>query len=250
MCGDINLREIVQNKDKEHHGLREKWFIIESSLNAIVNVYDKTSRLMSLGTDMKYRKEALKQIISHNKIILDAGAGTGLMADALFKINNKACNLLIELDALPSMIRFSKVRFKKRHDVQYVVGVFEYLPFKKDSIDLTMCGFSFRNAVNMKMAIKEIQRILKNKGHLIILDMGKPDFLLLKIVFMIYWAIIPVITIALIDTRYIKHYTKLLITYIRYPSQNKMNIMLKQFFNNVTHYFKALGGISIFISEK
>jgi len=238
-------------ENKECHGLQDKWFVVESSLNAIVNVYDKTSHLMSLGTDMKYRKDSLKQISKlDNKIVLDAGAGTGLMAHSLFEISNNACDLLIEFDALTSMIRFSKIRFKRKPNVQYVVGVFEYLPFKKDSIDLTMCGFSFRDAVNMKMAAKEFYRVLKKKGYLIILDMGKPDFLLLKVIFMIYWAIIPVMVTALIDVHYAKHYAKLLMTYIKYPTKNKMINILRQFFNNVTHYFRAFGGVSIFISEK
>lgn|GEM_PF-549618 len=245
------MKKTTLEKNNECHGLQDKWFIVESSLNAIVNVYDKTSHLMSLGTDMKYRKDSLKQISKiNNKIILDAGAGTGLMAHSLFEINSNTCDLLIEFDALTSMLRFSKIRFKRKPNVQYVAGVFEYLPFKKNSIDLTMCGFSFRDAVNMKMATKEFYRTLKKKGYLIILDMGKPDFILLKIIFMIYWAIIPVMITALIDINYAKHYTKLLMTYIKYPTKNKMISMLKQFFNNVIHYFRAFGGVSIFISEK
>lgn len=237
--------------NEEHHGLKDKWFMIESSLNAIPNIYDKTSHLMSLGTDVKYRKESLKNVIRPNTgIVLDAGAGTGLMTSALFEIDDKSHDLIIEFDASTSMIKFSKMRFKKRPDVQFVIGIFEYLPFKNNSINLTMCGFSLRDAINMRMAIKEIHRILKNNGYLVVLDMGKPKFLLLRIAFMIYWTIIPVFTTSLINISYVKHYTKLLITYLRYPTKDKMLHLFEQFFNDVNHHFKAFGGVSIFIAKK
>ncbi|MEM3833691.1 MAG: class I SAM-dependent methyltransferase [Thermoprotei archaeon] len=237
--------------NEECHGLKDKWFMVESSLNAIPNIYDKTSRLMSLGTDAMYRKESLKNIIRPStEIVLDAGSGTGLMTSALLEISTRLHDLIIEFDASRSMMKLSKMRFKRRPDIQFVIGVFEYLPFKDCSIDLAMCGFSLRDAINMKMAVKEVSRVLKNNGYFVILDMGKPSFPLLKIVFAIYWTIIPVLVVALIDVNYVKHYSKLLFTYLRYPTKDKMLHLLKQFFNNVNHYFKALGGVSIFILRK
>ncbi len=237
--------------NEECHGLKDRWFIVESSLNAIPNVYDKTSRLMSLGTDTKYRKESLRNVIrSGAKIVLDAGSGTGLMTNALLEISTKFHDFIIEFDASKSMMKFSKARFKKRPDVQFVVGIFEYLPFKDGSINLTMCGFSLRDAINMKMAVKEVSRVLKDNGCFVVLDMGKPSFPLLKIVFAMYWTIIPVLTVALIDVSYVKHYSKLLLKYLRYPTKDKMLHLFKQFFNDVKHYFKAFGGVSIFILRK
>ena len=53
--------------------------------------------------------------------------------------------------------------------------VFEYMPFREGIFDAVLCGYSLRDSIHLQQAIKEMHRVLKVRGRLIIIDLGKPD---------------------------------------------------------------------------
>ena len=54
-------------------------------------------------------------------------------------------------------------------------GVFEHIPFRDEEFDAVLCGYSLRDAINLRIAISEIHRVLKKDGRFVIVDLGKPD---------------------------------------------------------------------------
>ena len=54
------------------------------------------------------------------------------------------------------------------------------MPFQHNAFDVVMCGYSLRDAIELKQAIAEMHRVLKQGGRLIIVDLGKPDNAVLR----------------------------------------------------------------------
>ena len=68
----------------------------------------------------------------------------------------------------------NKSKMKKIDNIEYVHGYAESLPFKDNSIDIVTISFGMRNFNNYEDALKEINRILKPKGTLAILEFCRP----------------------------------------------------------------------------
>jgi len=99
----------------------------------------------------------LARLIDVNSVkrILDVGCGNGLLLDELKIFFPEA--MVIGLDSSKEMLT---VRDQTN---QVVVGRSEFLPFKDNSFDLVTCMYSLHE-FRIKKAIKEIHRILKDKG--------------------------------------------------------------------------------------
>ena len=75
-------------------------------------------------------------------------------------------------------------------------GVFEHIPFRDGEFDAVLCGYSLRDAINLRIAISEIHRVLKNGGRFVIVDLGKPDKALVRFGVSLYLrAILPILAL-------------------------------------------------------
>lgn len=153
-------------------GLGSSWHEIIDVLRAIIPVYDRVNRAISLGKDAEFRERGIHARIKKGNLILDAGSGYGNMSkEALRQCNNELH--IAMLDPIPEMLIRAKTEFNIKDLL--VSGVFEYLPFSDNTFDAVMCGYSFRDAISMRSTIAEFHRVLQDNGRLIIVDIGKPD---------------------------------------------------------------------------
>ena len=136
------------------------WKQVISSLRDIIPVYDKVNRVISLGKDELYRYEGLRGNVKSGDLILDAGSGFGNMSLATFKITDDKVNIVI-YDPIFEMLQSSRQRLIVELRSS---GIFEQMPFKDNTFDVVMCGYSLRDAINLEIAISEIYRILKKNG--------------------------------------------------------------------------------------
>ena len=105
-----------------------------------------------------------------NSSILDVGSGTGILIEQL--VSNK--NLRIYgLDLSPEMVRISKEKFKKNKNVTIALGSAVKMPFKNNSFDYVTCSHSFHHHPSSLQSLKEMYRVLKHHGKIIILDASK-----------------------------------------------------------------------------
>lgn len=148
------------------------WSEVIEVLRAIVPVYDKVNRVISLGKDEQYRQHAVRGRVMPGDVILDAGSGFGNMSRvALAEARGDA--QLVLYDPIPEMLANVKSVFAARPSLSS--GIFEHMPFRDNTFDAVMCGYSLRDAIDLKQAISEMHRVLKPGGRLIIVDLGKPD---------------------------------------------------------------------------
>jgi demethylmenaquinone methyltransferase/2-methoxy-6-polyprenyl-1,4-benzoquinol methylase len=150
-------------------------------------------------------------------------------------------------DPILDMLTNAKKFFS--HDMlQYVTsGVFEYLPFQSNVFDVVMYGYSLRDSIELKQAIAEAYRVLKLGGRIIIVDIGKPDNLIIRAGVSFYLKyILKVLAFAAAGKSGLKFKT-LYGTYIRWPRNSELNALLCEKFSSVK-FDKAMMGGAIIVS--
>lgn len=223
------------------------WKQVISTLRDIIPVYDKVNRVISLGKDELYRYEGINGNIKSGDLVLDAGSGFGNMSLTTFKITTAAEVKIVIYDPIFEMLQSSRQRLV----VELLSsGIFEHMPFKDNTFDVVMCGYSLRDAINLEIAVSEIHRILKKNGRFLIVDLGKPDNRLIRLGVSIYLKYIIKIFAYIIARQTGLKFQTLYGTFIKWPQNNTLNLLLKKQFSEVDFKTKLMGGSIIVSSTK
>ncbi len=114
-----------------------------------------------------WRRETLSNLPSNGKI-LEIGAGTGLNF-SIYPQNQKnvtASEISIE------MLQFAKTR---SNEINLVQADAEELPFNEDSFDAAVATLVFCSIPKPEKAFAELQRVLKAKGRIVLLEHVRPN---------------------------------------------------------------------------
>jgi ubiquinone/menaquinone biosynthesis C-methylase UbiE len=107
------------------------------------------------------------------KTLLDVGCGNGIF---LSMVLNKFDVEVSGIDISPGMIEKSKELLDSRADLK--VGDSEHLPWNDGSFDVVTCSASFHHYPNPELVLKEMRRVLRPDGILMIADPFTSDELL------------------------------------------------------------------------
>ncbi len=228
-------------------GLGSYWGEVIEVLRQIIPIYDKVNSYISLGKDVEHRNRGIKGRVHQGDLILDAGSGFGNMSKTAEKICDG--NIKITLyDPLVPMLKNTSTFFEKMPDMS--CGVFEHIPFREGQFDAVLCGYSLRDAINLRIAISEIHRVLKQGGRFIIVDLGKPDHPVLRAGVSFYLRVIlPIIAFAAGGKLGLKFAT-LYGTYKRWPQNKKLRAILLEKFARVEFEEDLMGGAIIVAAYK
>ncbi|MFB5610432.1 MAG: class I SAM-dependent methyltransferase [Nitrosopumilaceae archaeon] len=228
-------------------GLGSYWGEVIDVLRDIIPVYDKVNSAISLGKDVEHRNRGISGRVLPGNRILDAGSGFGNMS----KTASELCdgNVSITLyDPLVPMLKNTSRLFDKAPDLSS--GVFEHIPFKDDQFDAVLCGYSLRDAINLRIAISEVHRVLKKGGRFVIVDLGKPDSAIVRLGVSFYLRLIlPIVAFAAGGKLGLKFGT-LYGTYKRWPQNKKLESLLKEKFSKVEFDKDLMGGAIIVAAYK
>ncbi|MFO0945353.1 MAG: class I SAM-dependent methyltransferase [Planctomycetota bacterium] len=107
--------------------------------------------------------------IRPNARILDVGCGTGLFARRLAE--NFPHASVVGLDLSEGMLNKAAVNCAEVADrVELVKGDSENLPFNDGTFDLVTCIHSFHHYPNQEKVVREMYRVLKPDGQVMIID--------------------------------------------------------------------------------
>ena len=105
--------------------------------------------------------------------VLDIAGGTGDLAQA-FARKVGSSGLVVHTDINTSMLRVGRDRLLDAGLVLPTVACdAEKLPFARDSFDRVSVGFGLRNMTHKDAALKEMNRVLKPRGKLLVLEFSK-----------------------------------------------------------------------------
>jgi demethylmenaquinone methyltransferase/2-methoxy-6-polyprenyl-1,4-benzoquinol methylase len=223
-------------------GLGSYWGEVLDVLREIIPVYDKVNSYISLGKDKEHRIRGIKGRVKSGDLILDAGSGFGNMSKTAVDVTEGKIHITL-YDPLVPMLQQTSKFFDEKPNL--ASGVFEHIPFKDEEFDAVLCGYSLRDAINLRIAISEIHRVLKKEGKVVIVDLGKPDETILRLGVSFYLrAILPIIAL-IAGGRLGLKFAKLYGTYKRWPQNKKLEALLLEKFSRVEFEKDLMGGAII-----
>lgn len=161
------------NKD-----LTNKQENIVNMFDNIAKNYDIANRILSLGVDTRWRKEACLKAIKllqnkpeSNLQIVDVACGTGDMILNWLKYTMNAN--ITGIDPSTNMLKIAKEKLPK--EISLIKGEAKLLEIPDGSIDLLSIAYGLRNVVELDSALGEFTRVLKSGGVLVILEFTKKD---------------------------------------------------------------------------
>ncbi|HVX02668.1 MAG TPA: class I SAM-dependent methyltransferase [Nitrososphaera sp.] len=210
------------------------WPEVIEVLRSIVPVYNKVNRVISLGKDEEYRNHAIKGRVMPGNRVLDAGSGFGNMSRvALAEAGGEA--RVVMYDPLPEMLANTRTFFAGTADSSPSLssGIFEHMPFRDGTFDAVLCGYSLRDAIDLKKAIAETHRVLVPGGRLVIVDLGKPDGVFKRWMVATYLKHLLGISAYMVAGRAGLKFTTLYGTFVRWPKNSELEAMLAEKFSRV-----------------
>lgn len=116
-------------------------------------------------------------MVKEGELAADIGAGTGFVTEGLLQNGLK----VIAVDRSGEMLDQMKEKFKGFEDVDYRQGEAENLPIGNDTVDYAMANMYLHHIDDPLAAIKEMVRILKPGGKLVITDLDEHNYEFLKV---------------------------------------------------------------------
>jgi demethylmenaquinone methyltransferase/2-methoxy-6-polyprenyl-1,4-benzoquinol methylase len=160
--------------------------------SGIYKRYDLINRIFTFGNDQKWRKITAEICLeSKPDRVLDLCCGTGDLTFCIYKKSRGNIELTgcdFNLNMLGKAER--KAKKKKFKDINFIHGEAAELPFSDYWFDCITIGFGIRNLTfeNPKSLnhLKEINRVLKNNGRLIILESSIPENKVVRFFYNVY----------------------------------------------------------------
>ena len=163
----FGFKEVDVNKKAEHVG---------DVFHSVAEEYDLMNDAMSFGMHRLWKKMLIElSELSEGSMALDIASGT---ADIPRLINKKFKSVSMHVtDINASMLALGKDRAINEnffHNCSFALASGESLPYQNQTFDLVTVGFGLRNFTDKERGLKEMRRVLKPNGVLLILEFSKP----------------------------------------------------------------------------
>jgi demethylmenaquinone methyltransferase/2-methoxy-6-polyprenyl-1,4-benzoquinol methylase len=146
-----------------------KGAMVRELFSRVAHRYDFANHLLSGGLDFLWRKAVVQMVKPWKPArILDVAAGSGDLSLALQKAFPLAEVIATDFCA-PMLDRAGEKGVQNR-----VLADAMDLPFPDDSFDLVTVAFGLRNMESWERALREMRRVIRPGGHLLILDFSTP----------------------------------------------------------------------------
>lgn len=218
----------------------------------IARSYDFLNHFLSFGIDIYWRQKFLPALPKTDQILaLDLATGTGDVPLVLVK--DKRVRKVIGIDRSKGMVEIGKQKIIKKkldHKIKLDIGDGVKVPFKDKKFDVVTISFGIRNFSDHKESLKNIYRVLKPKGKVLIMEFSLPKNKLMRALYFFYFRnILPKIGNLL--SGHGDAYTYLNKTVEDFPYGVEFsNHLMEAGFKNVSHKSYTFGIATLYQGEK
>ena len=153
---------------------------VASMFDGVAKRYDLTNDLLSLGQTRLWRKAVVAAVNPQpGEKILDLAAGTGTSTQPFFEAGADP----VACDFSSGMIEVGKTRFP---NLTFVQGDALALPFADNTFDAATISFGLRNVNDVDLALREMFRVTKPGGRLVICEFSTPTWAPFRKVYLEY----------------------------------------------------------------
>lgn len=174
---------------KPYEAERSKKEQVSEMFDNIAPKYDLLNRVLSLGIDTIWRKKMIAQLKDlQPKRILDVATGTAdvaLQTEKTLKPDH-----IRGVDISKEMLEIGREKIAKRglsETITLDLGDSENLPYENDSFDAVTVAFGVRNFENLEKGMREMNRVLRPGGKLVVLEFSRPTIFPFKQLYNFYF---------------------------------------------------------------
>ena len=226
----------------------------ERLFNSIAPTYDSLNHWLSLGVDKSWRRRSLRWIVdpSAPQQILDIACGTGDYSIAIARRAHPD-TVVTGVDLTEAMLQVMRSKVEKAGLSGRIVteqGNAEAMRFADNRFDRATIAFGIRNFEHREQALREILRVLKPGGRLVILELSVPSNPLLRWCYNLYFTrLLPAIGGMVSGDK--AAYRYLPASVASFPGRDEwMSIMRGCGYRQVRHKAFNLGICRMYIGEK
>jgi len=227
----------------------EKSVYVEQMFNKIAQKYDLFNDIITFGMHRQWKRFVAQQTDLHDEqSCLDLCCGTGDIAREVLRQYPSA--KVTGLDFSEEMLNIAESRNTNEMAVKYVPGDAMKIPFQDAMFDAVTIGYGMRNVQDISQFLREILRVLKPKGVLVSLDVGKVRIpIIAELNHFYFFHIVPLIGKLIMPGEEIFKY--LPESSLEYPNQDSLkNLMIETGFQKVEFHNFVFGGSTVHVAYK
>lgn len=143
---------------------------VSSMFDEVAPRYDCTNDVLSMGQARLWRRAVTRTIAPRPGMrILDLGAGTGTSSEPLADAGAD----VVPADFSEGMLAEGR---RRRPDMPFTHADAMDLPFEDASFDVTTISFALRNVADPTLALREMARVTRPGGRLVLCEFSSPTF--------------------------------------------------------------------------
>lgn len=150
---------------------------VESMFGRIARRYDAANHLLSGGIDVLWRRRLLREVARlQPQVVVDLATGSGDVAFTLRRGLPPATRI-IGLDfCAPMLAEAEKKKGRDPHfeSIEFLQGDILDLPLGDELADVVTISFGLRNLSDRAAGLREMKRILRPGGTLLVLEFTQP----------------------------------------------------------------------------
>ncbi len=149
---------------------------VRQMFSSIATRYDVTNEVLSFGIHRLWRRAAVRYSgAREGDSILGCATGTGDLALA-FKRKVGGSGRVVGTDFCPEMLQSAPAKAQKEGlSVEFQVADAMALPFADATFDVASIAFGIRNVDDPVKCLKEMARVVKPGGRVVVLEFGQPE---------------------------------------------------------------------------
>lgn len=133
--------------------------------------YDAMNHLLSLGVDRYWRWRAVRRLpLEAGQPVLDVCTGTGDLAIAMRR-RSAAGVTVIGSDFCHAMLEIAR---RKEPEIAFIEADSQRLPFGDQTFGCVTVAFGLRNVADTDLGIREMVRVCRPGGRVLILEFSQP----------------------------------------------------------------------------
>ncbi|MDO5048647.1 MAG: demethylmenaquinone methyltransferase [Actinomycetaceae bacterium] len=209
---------------------------IAGMFNKVAHRYDLTNEALTLGQVHIWRRGVRRALNPRpGERILDLAAGTGGSTAALAESGAE----VVGCDLSEGMIAVGRQRHP---ELTFVQGDATDLPFEDASFDAVTISFGLRNVENTEKALREMARVVRPGGRLVICEFSRPTWPVFATVYSFYLEQILTRVAGLLSSDD-EAYDYLIESIQEWPDQEKLGAMIARSGWQRVQYRNYTGGI-------
>ena len=225
--------------------------VVEGIFNDIAPKYDLLNHLLSLNIDKGWRRKAMRCVEEDGKgYLLDVACGTGDFSIAACRAGVRQ---VTGIDISANMVNIGRKKVAEAGlagQIDLRSGDSEAMEFGDNTFDTVTVAFGVRNFEHLEQGLREMYRVLRPGGKVIILEFSMPEHFPMKQLYKFYFRrVLPVVGGWVSGNR--GAYTYLPESVMKFPQGRAfLDIMVRCGFQGAARHKLTFGIASLYTGKK